>query len=466
MKTFALPHTISSSAMAIAILLLVACSPTTAPAANLPTQSSGPMPTTAPSPTAAAHPTAATSPTPVPSPTVAAIPIPAAPSATATLAPAPVIQTYTVKPDDQTQARLRFGDCIWNDQGRDIYINGQITQNGGVPYKLNANDFSGYLYLPPGKVNVAFISGGAGLDLNLEAGHRYTVVGIDPLDGTLHNALVIDETKVIKDAGATVNQYTAINVNNLLGPAGIDHVVNGKVSSSIPYGKFRAEVLPDLPWKSEVFSVTGAPDKIIHDYGPSTGTGGTGEGSVDSITCWSGKYPGVEDNDYTAGQSLESTAMGLLAYLQHYTDQNKVLNDPSNSFNTFLALVKEAGMTDALNTAPHLIFVPTDKAFNLYLPKDKLDALLADPKAAKAFLLEYMVEGFYPYGSLQGVPPANVLNAPFPGRTLTAMSGRSLVLSGQEPPRLNGDNIGNEFISINTANGSRFWPIAHLLQVP
>src|SRR5512137_2734850 len=78
-----------------------------------------------------------------------------APATAAASAPAASNPTYTIKPDDQTQARLRIGQCILNGPNVDIYINGKTTENGGVPYILRSFDFSGYLYLTPGKVNLA-----------------------------------------------------------------------------------------------------------------------------------------------------------------------------------------------------------------------------------------------------------------------------------------------------------------------
>ncbi len=381
---------------------------------------------------------------------------------TSTLAPIPTNQTYTVKPDDQTQARLRIGQCIYNGPDVDIYINGKMTQNGGVPFILRSFDFSGYLYLPPGKVKVAVTLRDASLDkalfapldLTLEAGHRYTVAVLGQAEDTQHNTLVIDETKVFQETGAP--SYTQTYVNNLKGVEGFDSIINGKVATSaVPYGGYKSDSLPKLPYDTNVISVSGAPDKKI-DISPPTAIG-PDIVKMDSIICLSGKYPGTENTDYGLGQSPEHTDLSLLDYLKKYTELNQALNDPSASFNTFLALVKTAGMTDLLNNSPHLIFVPTDQAFFLFIPKPKLDEVLADPKAAEALLKEHIVDGYYPYGSLSH-------GGGFNDRTLTAMSGRSLKLFG-DPPSVNGDSLGDAQ-QLFTANGSRFYIISHVMQRP
>ena len=178
----------------------------------------------------------------------------------------------------------------------------------------------------------------------------------------------------------------------------------------------------------------------------------------DSMALYDGKYPGSMNSDIGYLQSAEYTNLGLLDFLKHYTDQNQALNDKTNSFNTFLALVKAAGLTDVLNNSPHLVFVPSDAAFSpVYISKDKLDALLADPKAAKAFLDEHIVDGYYPYGSLSGGGGAE-------NRTLTAMSGTSLKLLG-DPLTINGKDFGANF-QLFTANGSRFYVISQPLVTP
>ncbi len=388
----------------------------------------------------------------------------AAPTATTASAPAASNPTYTVKPDDQAQARLRIGNCIFNGPDVDIYINGQKIDNGGVPFQVRSSDFSGYLYLPPGTVKVTVTPQGAGLDkalfpaldVTLAAGRRYTVAVLGQAGDSQHNTLLMDDTKTVQDAGGTADQFTNTIINNIKGADAIDHVINGNVTNSkIPYGGFQAELLPPFPLNTDVITLSSAPDKVLDPGGPTTGPQW---GSVDQTACYSGKYPGAMNSDFGLIIGADYTNLGLLDFLKHYTDQNKTLNDPANSFNTFLALVKAAGLTDVLNNSPHLVFVPSDEAFSqVYIAKNKLDALLADPKAAKAFLDEHIVNGFYPYGSLSGGGGAE-------NRTLTAMSGTSLQLLG-DPLTINGQNIAED-LQLFTANGSRFIAISQPLVTP
>jgi uncharacterized surface protein with fasciclin (FAS1) repeats len=46
---------------------------------------------------------------------------------------------------------------------------------------------------------------------------------------------------------------------------------------------------------------------------------------------------------------------------------------------------------------PYVVFPPTDEAF-ADLPKNQLDALMADPKVLADVLRYHIVEGFYPRG--------------------------------------------------------------------
>ncbi len=62
----------------------------------------------------------------------------------------------------------------------------------------------------------------------------------------------------------------------------------------------------------------------------------------------------------------------------------------AGSFNTLATAVQQAGLVSTLTSnGPFTVFAPTDEAF-AKIPKDKLDALLAD-KAALADVLTYHV---------------------------------------------------------------------------
>ena len=65
----------------------------------------------------------------------------------------------------------------------------------------------------------------------------------------------------------------------------------------------------------------------------------------------------------------------------------------AGQFNTLATALKKAGLVDTLKgKGPFTVFAPTDEAF-AQLPKEQLDALLADPKMLTAVLTYHVVPG-------------------------------------------------------------------------
>ncbi|MFK7964664.1 MAG: fasciclin domain-containing protein [Burkholderiaceae bacterium] len=65
----------------------------------------------------------------------------------------------------------------------------------------------------------------------------------------------------------------------------------------------------------------------------------------------------------------------------------------AGSFNTLVTAVKAAGLVDTLSgKGPFTVFAPTDEAFAA-IPKDQLDALLADKEALQKVLTYHVVSG-------------------------------------------------------------------------
>jgi transforming growth factor-beta-induced protein len=95
-------------------------------------------------------------------------------------------------------------------------------------------------------------------------------------------------------------------------------------------------------------------------------------------------------------------------------------------FNTLLAAVEAAGLTDVLKgEGPFTVFAPTDEAFSA-IPADALAALLADPSALAAVLTYHVAPG-----ALRAV---DVLGSP----TLTTVNGAEATISidGEGLPRI------------------------------
>lgn len=65
----------------------------------------------------------------------------------------------------------------------------------------------------------------------------------------------------------------------------------------------------------------------------------------------------------------------------------------SGMFNTLVTALKAAGLVDTLKSpGPFTVFAPTDEAF-AKVPKDTLDALMADTAKLKSVLTFHVVEG-------------------------------------------------------------------------
>ena len=82
----------------------------------------------------------------------------------------------------------------------------------------------------------------------------------------------------------------------------------------------------------------------------------------------------------------------------------------AGSFNTFVAAIKTAGLTETLEgKGPYTVFAPTDAAF-AKLPKDKLDALLKDQAKLKAILTYHVLPGAFNAAQLVKLNSAQTLN--------------------------------------------------------
>ena len=80
------------------------------------------------------------------------------------------------------------------------------------------------------------------------------------------------------------------------------------------------------------------------------------------------------------------------------------------------------------------MLAPTDAAFAA-LPKVKLDALMADPKALADLVHNHVVEGYVPRSSLAKTPGGEF------NRTFTNMLGTQITIGGEYS--VNGINVGD-----------------------
>jgi Tol biopolymer transport system component len=417
--------------LVITALGLAACAQATPtlPANKVLEPTQTPASTKAPVPTATAAPTATTM------PTTAATAVP-----TSTI---PTIEPNSLTTNDATQARLRVNQCVPNEPDMDVYMNGKVPVTAGVPLSLPAGDVSRYEYLPPGTVRVAVVPSGMGInqallapqDLSLEAGHRYTLVVLGQPEEPTHKSLLIDETKAYQQAGSNSNTSSHISVNNVKGAVTLSFLQDGMGEKDVPYGGFAASVLPER-FKEFTLEING---KTVENNGS-----GTSWVAADTFDCFFGSV-----SSETSHTGAFTSGLNAIDYLQEIGAENaRVGGVPS--FATFLAAVKNAGLTELLSTGgPYLVFAPTDAAFAA-LPKDQLDALMSDPNVLRA----YIVEGYYPTGTLG--------HGTF-DRTVTNLLGEPLVLLDIDDDfGINGVKLGLIDFAM-TANGTRVLMIKRLM---
>ena len=336
----------------------------------------------------------------------------------------------------------------------DIFMNDKVPVTAGVSLYLGGNNMTRYEYLEPGAVRVAVVPKGMGidqailapLDIAVEAGHRYTVVVLGQPEDASHKALVIDETAAYQKAGVTPDSSGHITINNIKGATSLDFLMDGVGEKDVPYGKFAASAHPAGNFKDSTVSVEG---KVLENFGD----GFTWQGS-DSLDCFYGNYSDTGNSWVGAGTSAHTSDLNTIEYLQGLSAEHANGGDIP-SFDTFLAAVKSAGLTDLLTAGgPYLLYAPTDEAFEA-LPKDQLDALIADPNALSNLLRAHIVMGYYPTGTLghAGVD-----------RTITNLLGEQLVTAGTGPNNvINGVILGPGYNAM-LANGNRVVFILKLIK--
>ncbi|PJF21280.1 MAG: hypothetical protein CUN56_11895, partial [Phototrophicales bacterium] len=94
----------------------------------------------------------------------------------------------------------------------------------------------------------------------------------------------------------------------------------------------------------------------------------------------------------------------------------------ASDFNTLIAAVEAAGLTDALSAeGPFTVFAPTDEAFQALLEAEglTLEDLTADTEALSNILLYHVVEGAVTAEQVMGMD----------GETVTTLSGGELTIS-------------------------------------
>jgi uncharacterized surface protein with fasciclin (FAS1) repeats len=144
-------------------------------------------------------------------------------------------------------------------------------------------------------------------------------------------------------------------------------------------------------------------------------------------------------------------------FLKGFSGKHVSIDGNPISFDTFLAALKTAGLTDLLTTdGPYLLLPPTDAAF-ADLTKAQRDTLLADPKALADLLRSYIIAGYVPKGSLVQAPGGSI------NRSFTNLQGTKIVLRNDgNGITVNGADVG-DLPSTFVANGTQIHPITTVL---
>lgn len=372
--------------------------------------------------------------------------------------------------NDETQARLRVSNCVFGGPNVDVLVNGEVAINGGVPQGDQGFGTFGYLYLSPGTYSVAVVPTGKEIeeallepvDVSVEAGHRYAIAVLGQADEPSHTPLVIDETAAYQEIGARPTDNVGITINNLRGVKGIDWHNGGQVwQENVPYGGSKAAISPAGDGGGGfAITVSGAPDQVIDSAGGvpdpvianAASVSGTG---TDDLHCFGGTYPGQMGQNFDVQSSSPTSTLNTVDFLQLQSDVAARDTRNTNTFTTFLKAIEAADLSDLLTTnSPYMLFAPTDEAFEA-LPKEELDALMADSDALADLLRTHIAPGYYPPGTLgRGVID----------RTATNLSGEELVLTGggDQGLAINSVTMGSA-PSTMVANGNRVLLVTKLL---
>jgi hypothetical protein len=432
--------------MIITIILLTACTPQ---AVQTPITTSKPIST------------ATQIPSSVPSTLTPTAPLDTAVNATPTLSATstsvntqgPTFEGLSTGLDNSTQARIRTISEVLGAYNTDVYINGMPAFDGGVAQQeIIAGVFSGWLYVAPGTYTVALVRHGGTIDqalfppvdVNVEAGHRYTVSAMGQLADKDVHPLVVDETTLEAGLSAKPTDLITIDINNMIGADSITEMADGKpTAENIKYGEVRGWVYPSgTPLFKTVANAKTAGVLYEGSFQAEPGTS--------FVLPWFGPYP-VDSSGLIGNLSQGTSELNVLDFLAGFDGRNVVIERELSTFNTFLTAIDKAGLHDQLvNSGPYFLLAPIDAAFDA-LPQTDRDALLNDPQALMDLLNAHIVDGYYPLGSLTN----NGLNS----RTLTNRLGNKLVFEGET---INGESI-QIGANYTVGNGNRVAIIDQLL---
>lgn len=374
-----------------------------------------------------------------------------------------------------TQSRLRVGHLVFGGPDIDVLVNGEVAVIADRPWTMiPPGTITDYLYLAPATYSVAIVPTGEGiaeaiigpLDVEVAAGHRYTVAMMGQTTDEKLEPLVTDETAEVQKVRSKPSQFSTIWLHNV---AGVETVSFGKemgFAGEVSYGDFGVNAIANGDERLCNNYYDRFDGEIIYaeTYPNPNRKCLTWEPALDFLAAYYGSYPGAEGEGETwdYAQSISSTEQNVLEFLQGFNEVDYISHGITYSFRTFLDAVEKAGLTDMLTTGgPYRIYVPTDEAFSPLRRDGVFDALMADPEALADLLRAHIAPGYYPPGTLGiGEEYGGY------GRTLTNLLGQDIHIEVRNDVLyLNGIGQGSEQSNI-TANGTVVRPISTLLVTP
>jgi uncharacterized surface protein with fasciclin (FAS1) repeats len=318
-----------------------------------------------------------------------------------------IVGVFTVQAQDDT-ARIRFAHLSYDAAELDLLVDGELVSAarfGTITHYLEAGAGTHQLaVVPTGSGVDAAVLGPA--DVNLEAGHNYTLAAIGQQADMSFSPLIIDETLTLQTAGITSDSPMLL-LNAVSGAPAMDVYADGNpVTAQLSFGGYVAAESPAGSFQLSA-SQAGQSEMVVFEQ---TGVGLPNNTMFVAVA-------GVAD-DFTVF-SANASSLNAVEFLTG-------LSGTPYSVDTLLNAVNTAGMTDALsNQGPFTLFAPLDTAFAA-VPADTLNGLMADPSGLTN-VLGYHIIGDY-------VSSANIVAGLVENGSvdLTAAQGGSLALSNSD----------------------------------
>jgi hypothetical protein len=314
---------------------------------------------------------------------------------------------FTAQAQDDV-ARVRFAHLSYDAGELDLLVDGVVASSARF------GTITRYFEGGSGTHQLAVVPAGAGIesavlgpaDMNLEAGHDYTLAAIGQQADMSFSPLIIDETLTIQTAGVTSDSPMLV-INAVSGAPAMDVYADGNpVTAQLSFGGYVAAETP-----AGDFLLTGSQagqSEIVVFEQPAVGLPNNTlfvavAGVADDFTVFSGNASSLNAVEFLTG-----------------------LSGTTYSVDTLLSAANTAGMTDALaNQGPLTLFAPLDSAFAA-VPADTLSGLLADPAGLTNVLGYHIIPDY--------VSSADIVDGLIENGSvdLTAAQGGSVALSNNE----------------------------------